>query len=212
MNLKFSKTSDKSPDELKFLTDLDHPSLVRTLDLEETADGKCLITMEEVAGISLDRFVAEHGKLSGKDTLFMAKKLCDAVGYLHSLTPPWIHCDIKPDNVMVTGGPGDIREVVVIDIDGGCPMVMDGLPPEKSFGTRKFAAPEQLRPQEPLDLRVDVYGICATLDAVYKRPGMIKNRRDRSLERIIKKGMSEDPKERFYTVNELKTALMKEKI
>ncbi len=204
MNLKFSKTSDKSPAELSFLTGLDHPNLVRILSVEETADGKSLITMENVDGVGLDRFVAEHGRLSARDTLFIAKSLCAAIAYLHGLTPPWLYCDMKPENVMVTGSPKAIDSVVLVDIDGGCPMVLDGLPPKESYGTRDYAAPEQIHPTAPLDFRVDVYGICATLDAIYKRPRLIRDRCDRTLEAIIKKGMSADPKERYFTVKELK--------
>ena len=114
---------------------------------------------------------------------------------------------MKPENVMITGCPGQIEKIVLIDIDGGCPMVLDGLPPKQSFGTRDFAAPEQMDPVEPLDFRVDVYGICATLDAIYKRPKLLKNSLDKTLERVIKKGMSPDPKDRFYTVKELWEAL-----
>ena len=206
MNLKFSKTSDKSPAELSFLTGLDHPNLVRILSVEETADGKSIITMEDVDGVGLDRFVAEHGKLSVRDTLFIAKSLCAGISYLHGLTPPWLYCDMKPENVMVTGSPKAIDAVVIVDIDGGCPMVLDGLAPKESYGTRGYAAPEQIDPTGPLDFRVDVYGICATLDAVYKRPKLIKSAADKRLSGVIQKGMCTDPKDRFYTVAELKKA------
>ena len=207
METRFSKISDKSADELAFFTKLDHPNLVRILSVDETADKKSLITMEDVAGSSLESFCEKYGGLDAKDTVIIGKKLCAAVGYLHSLTPPWLYCDMKPQNVMLTGSPGHIEDVVLVDIDGGCAMVMDGLLPEKSYGTRGYAAPEQLEPKGPLDFRVDVHGICATMDAVYKRPRLLRGRRERTLETIIKKGMSADPKERYFTVKELETAL-----
>ena len=207
MDTKFSKKSLKHKKDLQFLLTLDHPNIVRTVSVEELRDGGCLITMEDVPGCTLEAFVGEHGTLDLVDTIYLGKELCRAIEYLHGLTPPWLYCDMKPENVMITGCPGQIEKVVLIDIDGGCPMVLDGLPPEKSFGTTWFAAPEQKSPDGPLDFRVDVYGICATMDAVWRGPGIIKGRRDAALDKIIKKGMQTDPRDRYFTVKELSEAL-----
>ena len=187
---------------------IDHPNLVRTVSVEALTDGGSLITMEDTGGVTLAKFVETHGALSAEDCAYIGKKLCSAVEYLHSLTPPMLYCDMKPENIMVTGTPGMIEEVVLIDIDGSTPMALDGLPPEKSYGTKGYAAPEQLSPDAPLDFRVDVYGICATMDAVYKRR-FLKGAADRSLIRIIKKGTRANIRDRYFTVRELSKDLRK---
>ncbi len=207
METKFTKKSEKPKGELQFLLNLDHPNIVRILDLEELSAEESLITMEDVPGSTLKAFADENGGLSADDTIHVGMELCRAVEYLHGLTPPWLYCDMKPENVMVTGHPGQIEKIVIVDIDGGCPMVLDGLVPEKSFGTKNYAAPEQQNLTGPLDYRVDVYGICATLDAVFKRHHIIKNRREAALDKIIKKGMQKDPKDRYFTVKELHAEL-----
>ena len=32
-----------------------------------------------------------------------ACQLCEVVAYLHAQTPPILHCDITPHNIMITG-------------------------------------------------------------------------------------------------------------
>lgn len=203
MEIKFTKISDRDVAELEFMTELDHPNIVHTISVEAIAGGGSLITMECLSGVTLKEFVGEHGELSAADTVYIGERLCRGIAYLHGLTPTWLYCDMKPENVMITGEPGDIQAVVITDIDGGCLMKLDGLAPEKSYGTKGFAAPEQMDPSGSLDMRVDVYGICATLDAIYKRPGLLKRGLDKRLQAIIKKGTSPEIKDRYFTVNEL---------
>ncbi len=207
MDTKYTKLSKKCRDEIVFLEKTDHPNIIHTISVEELSEGGCLITMEDMAAGTLADFVNEHGKLSAADVISVGKKLCAAVGYLHGLTPPWLFCDMKPENVLITGSPGKIDQVVLIDIDGGCPMKLDGLVPEESYGTKGYAAPEQMDPEGPLDFRVDVYGICATMDGVYHRHKLLKGSRGRALEAVIAKCMSERPQNRYFTVKELSDAL-----
>ncbi len=209
METYFTKTCKKPARDLEFLLKIDHPNIVHTISLEETDKGDTLITMEDVGKTTLKDLAGEEGGLSAEDVIYIGKKLCSAISYLHSLTPPWLYCDMKPENVIITKAAKDIKRVVLIDIDGGCPMVMDGLAPKDSFGTKGYAAPEQMAPMGSLDFRVDVYGICATLDAVYKRRLFFMGSRGRALTAIIKKGMSEDPGDRYFTVKELEKAINK---
>ena len=208
MEKRFSKISKKNADEISFLTKLDHPNIVKIFSVEPISEGGSLIAMEDVKGMSLLAFTDEHGLLSASETAYIGIRLCRAVGYLHSLTPPWLYCDMKPENIIVTGGLDKIKDVILIDIDGGIAMILDGLPPEKSFGTKDFAAPEQKDLKAPLDYRVDVYGICATLKAVFDGGHLIKSSRERRLLGIIKKGTDKDPKQRYFTVKELENELM----
>lgn len=65
--------------------------------------GKYVFTvMDYIPGEDLKHYVADNGPVDGRLALRWAKQLCEVVKYLHSQTPPIIHCDIKPANVMIT--------------------------------------------------------------------------------------------------------------
>ena len=191
------------------MTGLDHPGIVHTISVEPLSEGGCVITMEDVDGTSLEDFLTDHGKLTARDVIFIGKKLCEAVEYLHGCTPPWLYCDMKPSNIMVKGKPSGIEKVVLIDIDGGIPMDLNGLLPRENYGTKDYAAPEQLHPSGSLDFRVDVYGICATLYEALHRHRVFASPDEKRLVNILKKGMSEEPADRFFTVKELRMAIVK---
>ena len=207
METYFTKISKSSAEELSFLTQLDHPNIAHAVSVESLAGEGCVITMEDIGGVTLWDFVDEHGTLAAADVRYIGQKLCRAVEYLHGLTPPWLYCDMKPENILVTGGPENIEQVVLIDIDGGCPMDLNGLPPEESYGTVGYAAPEQQHPVAPLDFRVDVYGICATMDAILRRHQLLSAPHEKGLLRVIERGMSEALGDRYFTVIELRKAL-----
>ena len=129
-----------------------------------------LYTVEEyIRGTDLLRRFNEHGIFKEKDVLEISIQLCDILKKLHALNPPIIHRDIKPSNIMIRKN----GSLVLIDFNA-TKEYQDGVNEDTVlFGTRYFAAPEQLTGYGQSDIRTDIYGIGATMN--YLMTGMAVN-------------------------------------
>lgn len=146
--------------EYELTSQLDHELIRKTLGFEEVQNiGECIV-LEYVDGKSL----AEHvrvGTLNEKQIKSVLIDICNALNYMHLCGI--FHCDLKPENVMVTAG--DYR-VKIIDI---------GLP-ERDYKTdhellikeNEFIAPELFKGEEA-DQRSDVYSVGKIIEFIIER-------------------------------------------
>lgn len=94
-------------EEAKLLQRLDHPGIPKVYDSFER-DGKRYLVREYVEGRTLFEIVSAKGCLAAKDVFGVARKLAEILRYLHTQTPPVIHRDIKPQNI-VAGRDGSVH-------------------------------------------------------------------------------------------------------
>ena len=87
--------------EADILKRIKHTYLPRVYDFLE-ADGEIYTVMDYVPGRSLDKVLKEEKKIAPGQVLKWAEQLAEALAYLHGQTPPIIHSDIKPANIMLT--------------------------------------------------------------------------------------------------------------
>jgi len=92
--------------EAILLSRIGHPNIVRVFnaDVLETPLGLCgFFTMEYVAGGTLDHYWRSfaHEFVPIEQTVDIAKQICQGLVVAHSATPPIIHRDIKPQNILV---------------------------------------------------------------------------------------------------------------
>ena len=83
--------------EAKAASALNHPNIVTIHDIDQT-DGIDFISMEYVAGRTLDRLIPRHGMRLG-DALKYAIQIADALARAHAAGI--VHRDLKPANIMV---------------------------------------------------------------------------------------------------------------
>ena len=146
--------------EAQLLAPLRHPNLPRVSDHFFVPGQGQYLVMDFVEGQSLAEILAARGgPLSESEALPWINQVCDALEYLHTRTPPIIHRDIKPQNIIVAA---DGRAVLVdfgiskaydpsLTTTRGARAVTPGYSPPEQYGMGKT------------DARSDVYALGATL-------------------------------------------------
>lgn len=122
--------------EADILKRLKHRYLPRIYDIIQGSDGYLYTIMDLIPGKNMSQYVRENGPVDQRLAHQWACQLCEVVAYLHEQTPPIIHCDIKPSNLMITPK-GDICL-----IDFNTSLIIDGDTLARG-ATPGFAAPEQ---------------------------------------------------------------------
>jgi eukaryotic-like serine/threonine-protein kinase len=92
--------------EARLLVDLLHSHIVRVYDANEATNSSgtfAYITMEHLPGGTLSKFLAKRVRLPMSSVLELGAQLLSALEYAHGSSPPLIHRDITPGNVLVSG-------------------------------------------------------------------------------------------------------------
>ena len=85
--------------EAQAMAALKHPGIIQVYDAN-VHDGMYYIVMEFVAGYSVGEWIHRKKRISEGDALLTADYVADALHYAWK-TQRMIHCDIKPDNIMI---------------------------------------------------------------------------------------------------------------
>lgn len=142
--------------ECAIATRATHPGLVAIRGSGTTADNVPYLVMEYLDGSTLAQLLSD-GAMAVEDVTTFGAQIAAALAALHDARI--IHCDIKPDNLLVLTARawGSLPQVKVIDF--GVSRSLDELPPDDASiaGTPAYMAPEQWkgRPQ----LASDVYSL-----------------------------------------------------
>jgi serine/threonine-protein kinase len=134
-----------------------HTGLRRSFDLKIKSNwlGKpteAALLMELVDGVPLDQELPAGGVIAIVDCFIQA---ANALHALHTMG--YVHCDIKPANLLVSSE----GVTKVIDLGQACPI---GTQKQRIQGTPDYIAPEQVK-REPVTPRTDVFNLGAALYA-----------------------------------------------
>ena len=187
--------------EFEISYSLDHPNIVKIIDFQNILNiGDCIV-MEYVEGVTLREFVESQRieeAQNRRDKRVYEKifnELLDAMEYFHS--KQIIHRDLKPDNILITNNGNNVKI-----IDFGLSDADDYVILKQAAGTRKYAAPEQLIPNNTIDCRADIYSLGIIL----------KNNFPKSYHRIAEKCAQQDKKKRFSSAGDIRNFIKKKKI
>ena len=204
--------AEQSRRERQYLIAIDHPRLVKILDLLAVG-GKDWIVMELVPGVDLAALGATLGQpISVIDGLRYAIQICEAFQYLHALPRPIIYRDMKPDNVILTPT-GDIK---IVDLGGAKVLDRAAAKDDIAIGTRGYFPPEAERGLT--DERSDLYTLGRTLLALVIGPDWVPEneafgipardrfpvlRKYRPLYDLLERALALKPEERYQAAIEM---------
>jgi eukaryotic-like serine/threonine-protein kinase len=131
-----------------------HPNLRRTYDLKIHKTMLMKVTeafllMELVDGKALD----VRPPKSILDTIDIFVQVAQGLQAMHTLG--YVHCDIKPNNILRS----DTGKVKIIDFGQSCKI---GTIKERIQGTPDYIAPEQVK-RKPVSHKTDIFNLGATL-------------------------------------------------
>ncbi|MCX6998276.1 MAG: serine/threonine-protein kinase, partial [Kiritimatiellaeota bacterium] len=138
---------------------LKHNGIVQVFDAGETKDAVYYI-MEYVHGYTLVDRIDRKGPLDEATALQVVLGVAMALEYAWDATRI-IHCDIKPDNLMIDqDGTVKVADLGLARALGQKLGVSDR---DFIVGTPNYISPEQARGEQNLDCRTDIYALGATL-------------------------------------------------
>ena len=220
--------------EAILLSRIGHPNIVRVFDANvfDTANGTCgYFTMENVPGGSLDKFWRSFDAsfIPVETAVDLVKQVCRGLAQAHQESPPIIHRDIKPQNILVGYEPDGLRARVS---DFGLAKKVNPLTLlATAAGTLQFKPPEAFAHRKGDSPAADVWGIGVTLyllltdrlpvpmpdgtnwdtkhlfDKPITPPTEVNPVISKDLERVVMRALDKSPHNRFPTARELLHAL-----
>jgi serine/threonine-protein kinase len=150
---------DRFHTECKSAAMLKHPGIVQVYDATVNKGLYCLI-MEYVAGESIGSRIRRKKRLTEDEVLFVIEHVAQALGHAWK-TAGLIHCDIKPDNILIDAD-GSVK-VTDLGLATTIGAMTSLAPTEEIMGTPQFMSPEQIEGGVNLDCRTDIFSLGATV-------------------------------------------------
>ena len=206
--------------EARAAANLAHPNIVTVHDFGRH-DDRYYIVMEYIEGKDLKTLIKEGAPFSPERALDLAIQICAGLGYAHRAG--LVHCDVKPQNVLVTA---DGRAKIT---DFGIARALATLRPGETtdvvWGSPQYYSPEQAAGEHPSPAS-DVYSIgvvmyemlagrlpfvastqqALTLMHLREEPprlSLFNPATPETLERIIHKVLAKEPAARYRTADHL---------
>ncbi|MBA3404537.1 MAG: protein kinase, partial [Gemmatimonadaceae bacterium] len=147
--------------EVQFLARLQHAHIVPILAAGGTEDLSFYV-MPFMDGESLRSRIAREGGLPIGETLRILREVASALAFAHA--KGIIHRDIKPDNVLLSGGAAMVTDFGVakaLSVSTGEAKVGGLTSLGMALGTPAYIAPEQATADPATDHRADIYSFGA---------------------------------------------------
>ncbi|MCL2020145.1 MAG: serine/threonine protein kinase [Oscillospiraceae bacterium] len=190
-------------DERKILAELNHPAVPKLIDSIETAE-HIYVIREYIEGQTLEKVQIPVGE---RFALNVGVQLCDILTYLHTQTPPIIHRDIKPQNVIIDGE----NKISLIDF-GIARRYSDTQEKDTHLVASDGYSPPEQYGYKQTDSLSDIYSLGIMLCWILTGSSDIletENLNNRALARVVQKCAAFDPKNRYKTAESVKTALLR---
>lgn len=147
--------------EVQALVRLQNPHVVKVYEVIQVDEGVFALIMDFVKGLGLGSILKKVGPLDPPLALSLVRQIAQGLYEAHQLN--FVHCDIKPDNIMLEKLPAGGYFVQILDF-GVVQMLDDADTKQQGFyGTPLYSAPERIQEDANADHRSDIYSLGAVL-------------------------------------------------
>jgi eukaryotic-like serine/threonine-protein kinase len=203
---------------------ISHPNVATVIEAGETEEGVPFLAMEALLGESLGEYVRREA-IPLDTALILLRQAAAGLGAAHRAGI--VHRDVKPDNFLLLGPPGDPYGLKVIDF--GLAKLWDvaevGGDAHNVMGTAEYMSPEQIL-VEPVDARSDIYSLGVVMFRVFSGhlpfesvgqadllrhqlfstvppPSWLNEGLDPRVDRVVQMATQKDRERRYATMDDL---------
>ncbi len=140
--------------EINAVAHFSNKYIIKILDSGLTNDNKYFIAMEYIEGGTLRETLKDQGSLPIDKAVSITHCIGKALNYIHNQTPPIIHCDVKPSNILL-----DKRGAILTDF--GIAKLASTQSDIGGYGTPGYIPPEIWGEQRQTWAR-DIYALAVS--------------------------------------------------
>ena len=159
--VRTSEDVDRFLNEAKAAARFRHRNIVRVYDVGQE-QGVYYFVMELVEGYTFAHYLRRKGQVAVGDVLIILEAVCAALQYAWQKFRV-VHCDLKPDNLMVDAD-GTVK-LMDLGISRSLLTAARGSGADAAgeiMGTPAYISPDQVYDLPDLDCRADIYALGAT--------------------------------------------------
>jgi len=195
--------------EAVMLRALDHGQIVKLVDYF-VEDHRSYLVLEHIDGPSLRGLVQKEGRQKEERVRQLALQMCDILEYLHGLTPPVVHRDFTPDNLIL--GADGVLKLVDFNVAHQSESTATGT----VVGKHAYLPPEQFRGKPTT--QSDIYALGATLYYLLigedpepistSHPVLTRDDLTAEIDDLVARATAVDVRQRFATVGAVREKLL----
>ena len=203
---------------------ISHPNVATVIESGETEEGVPFLAMEALLGESLGEYVRRE-PIPLDTALILLRQAAAGLAAAHRVGI--VHRDVKPDNFLLLGPPGDPYGLKVIDFGLAKLWDVDEASGDAHnvMGTAEYMSPEQIL-VEPVDARSDIYSLGVVMFRVFSGhlpfesvgqadllrhqlfstvppPSWLNESLDPRVDRVVQMATQKDRERRYATMEEL---------